>query len=122
MSKSSRRARWTARTLVAAVAAGAIVIPALAFADAAGTRPPQCSAHFKDRNVRERVVDASWPGAYLHEMSNGCSAAGQNLGTMAPGSHFRLYYADPVQTYMCYGYSYQLAKNGYIYCGSLKAP
>jgi len=123
LSKSiASRSRWAARSLVAVIVGGAVAIPALALADAAGTRPPQCSSHFKDRNVRERIVDASPPGAYLHEMSNNCSAAGPNLGTMSPGSHFRLYYADTVQTYMCYGYSYQLAKNGYIYCGSLRVP
>lgn len=112
----------TARVLLTAGLLAAFAVPlAVAFADDAGTRPAHCSAHFKDRNVRERVVDAPYPGAYLHEMGNNCAASGQNLGTMSPGSHFRLYYADPVQTYMCYGYSYQLQKNGYIYCGSLRA-
>jgi len=111
--------RIAPRTLRAALGASVVAaacVPALALADEAGTRPPQCASHFKDRDVRERTVKASEPGGLLHEMSDRCFAAGQNIGTMSLGSQFRLYYADTGQPGMCYGYSVQLQRNGYVYC------
>ena len=117
-----RRGPKGLRLLVAVCLVASLTIPVgLALADAAGTRPPQCASHFKDRDVRERTIDAPFPGANLHEMGNDCAAAGQNLNILSPGSHFRLYYADTVQTYMCYGYSYQTQQNGYVYCSALKS-
>jgi hypothetical protein len=108
---------------VLAVSVAALVaVPIFAIADPAGTRPPGCSSHFKDRDVRERTIDAPPPGALIHEMSNDCAASGPHIGTLSPGSHFWLYYADTVQSYMCYGYSYQIGRNGYVYCASLKVP
>lgn len=89
--------------------------------DAAGTRDPRCSAHFRTRNPRTRVINKE---AYLHEMSNYpvCSPHGPNLGTMHTGSHFIVYYADPSEHFWCYGYSVQLARDGYVLCSDYDVP
>ncbi len=79
------------------------------------TRPPGCSWRFKDPNVRYRTINRY---TYMHEMSNPpvCAPHGPILGTLSPGSTFRVYYSDPHATYWCYGYSVQIARLGYILC------
>jgi hypothetical protein len=79
------------------------------------TRPPGCSSHFKDPNPRQRTVNTN---ANMHEMSNPpvCSPHGPYLGVLSKGSTFIVYYADPVEPLWCYGYSWQIAKTGYILC------
>lgn len=79
------------------------------------TRPPGCSYRFKDPNVRVRTINRY---TYMHEMSNPpvCAPHGPILGTLSPGSTFRVYYADPYSPYWCYGYSVQIARLGYILC------
>jgi hypothetical protein len=83
--------------------------------DDPGTRPPGCGSHFKDRDPRERTVNKA---SVLHEMSNPpvCSPHGPVLGNMIATSHFVVYYADPGDPLWCYGYSVQLAKDGYMLC------
>ncbi|MPZ84296.1 MAG: hypothetical protein GEV28_29410 [Actinophytocola sp.] len=81
----------------------------------ADTRPPGCSSHFKDPNPRQRTINRD---TNMHEMSNPpvCSPHGPYLGALRDGSTFIVYYADPVETYWCYGYSWQIARTGYILC------
>jgi hypothetical protein len=79
------------------------------------TRPPGCSSHFKDPNPRQRTVNRD---TNMHEMSNPpvCAPHGPYLGALSKGSTFIVYYADPYATLWCYGYSWQIARTGYILC------
>lgn len=97
-------------------------VPVATLADDPGTRPPNCSEYFRDRNPRIREIDASPPGAHLHEMSDRCFPHGQYLGTMRDGSVFIVYYADPRYPYWWYGYSAQLDRRGYVLGSSVKVP
>ena len=108
--------------LVALACSAAGLGLAVASADDAGTRPPECSRWFGDPNVRERIIDKQG-GTYLHEMSNPpiCAASGPLLGTMNYRSRFNVYYADPRGSW-CYGFSVQLGRRGYVLCSSLGMP
>jgi hypothetical protein len=79
------------------------------------TRPPGCSSHFKDPNPRQRTVNRD---TNMHEMSNPpvCAPHGPYLGALSRGSTFIVYYADPYSPLWCYGYSWQIARTGYILC------
>jgi hypothetical protein len=79
------------------------------------TRPPGCSSHFEDPNPRQRTVNRN---TNMHEMSNPpvCSPHGPYLGLLSQGSTFIVYYNDPAEPLWCYGYSWQIAKTGYILC------
>jgi len=101
------------------VAAAAVTVAAgTATAAPAGiqdTRPPGCSSHFKDPDPRQRTINRD---TNLHEMSNPpvCAPHGPYLGALRKDSTFVVYYADPYEPLWCYGYSWQLAKTGYILC------
>lgn len=79
------------------------------------TRPPGCSHHFKDPNPRERTIIRD---TNMHEMSNPpvCAPHGPYIGALRAGSTFIVYYADPYAPLWCYGYSWQIARTGYILC------
>ncbi|MGQ0841862.1 hypothetical protein [Actinokineospora sp.] len=79
------------------------------------TRPGGCSWRFKDPNPRQRTINRD---TYMHEMSNPpvCAPHGPILGTLSRGSTFIVYYADSRSPYWCYGYSWQIARTGYILC------
>jgi hypothetical protein len=117
---SSVRFRWRSRLLIglsamaAAVPVGAVSV-GVANADEAGTRPPGCSSHFKDRNIRVRTINKD---SNMHEMSNPpvCSPHGPILGMVRDGTEFHVYYADPSDSNWCYGWSAYLNRRGYILC------
>ncbi len=100
---------------VTAMAGTATAAPAGDVGALDDTRPPGCSSHFKDPNPRQRTVNTD---AVMHEMSNPpvCSPHGPYLGVLSKGSTFIVYYADPVEPLWCYGYSWQIARTGYILC------
>jgi hypothetical protein len=104
-------------TLLAAATVAVTAFAGTATADVgtADTRPPGCSSHFKDPNPRQRTVNRD---TNMHEMSNPpvCAPHGPYLGALAQGSTFIVYYADPYAPLWCYGYSWQIAKTGYILC------
>lgn len=79
------------------------------------TRPPGCSHHFKDPNPRQRTIIRD---TNMHEMSNPpvCAPHGPYLGALRAGSTFIVYHADPYAPLWCYGYSWQIARTGYILC------
>src|SRR6476469_4902586 len=107
--------------LAAVIALVPAALPADAGASVQDTRPPGCSSHFKDPNPRQRTIirDTTLP-----EMSNPpvCSPHGPYLGALRAGSTFVVYYADPAEPLWCYGYSWQLARTGYILCEAYDSP
>lgn len=107
--------------LAAAIALVPAAIPADAAASTQDTRPPGCASHFKDPNPRQRTVNRD---TNMHEMSNPpvCSPHGPYIGALRAGSTFIVYYADPAEPLWCYGYSWQLARTGYILCEAYDAP
>jgi hypothetical protein len=96
-------------------------VPASADVSVQDTRPPQCSGRFKDPNPRQRTIIRD---TNLHEMSNPpvCSPHGPYLGALRAGSTFVVYHADPYEPLWCYGYSWQLARTGYILCEAYDVP
>jgi hypothetical protein len=107
--------------LAAALALVPAAVPASADVSVQDTRPPGCSSHFKDPNPRQRTIIRD---TNLHEMSNPpvCSPHGPYLGVLRAGSTFVVYHADPYEPLWCYGYSWQLARTGYILCEAYDAP
>lgn len=99
-------------TLLAVVALTLFGAPAPASAD---TRPSGCSHRFKDPNPRQRTVNRT---TNMHEMSNPpvCAPHGPYIGALSQGSTFIVYHADPRSPLWCYGYSWQIARTGYILC------
>lgn len=100
--------------LAAALTVGlsVVAVPDVATAD---TRPPGCAHHFKDPNPRQRTIIRD---TNMHEMSNPpvCAPHGPYLGALRAGSTFVVYHADPYEPLWCYGYSWQIARTGYILC------
>ncbi len=92
----------------------------LAAAAAPDNRPAHCSYRFRDANPRERKIDVD--NTQMHAMSDRCFPDGPYLGRLSKGSTFIVYHADPIQPSWCYGYSWQIAKKGYILCSGLGAP
>lgn len=112
--------RFLTPLLVAAAAAVTVTAGTATAAPASDvgtldTRPPGCSSHFKDPNPRQRTVNRD---TNMHEMSNPpvCAPHGPYLGALSKGSTFIVYYADPYAPLWCYGYSWQIARTGYILC------
>ncbi|MBB4909912.1 hypothetical protein [Actinophytocola algeriensis] len=107
--------------LAAAIALVPAAVPASADVSVQDTRPPECASHFKDPNPRQRTINRD---TNLHEMSNPpvCSPHGPYLGALRAGSTFIVYHADPYEPLWCYGYSWQLARTGYILCEAYDLP
>jgi hypothetical protein len=104
-----------AAAAVTVIGGTATAAPAGDVGTAADTRPPGCSSHFKDPDPRQRTVNRD---TNMHEMSNPpvCAPHGPYLGALSKNSTFIVYYADPVEPLWCYGYSWQIARTGYILC------
>ncbi len=107
--------------LAAAILLVPAAVPASADVSVQDTRPPECSSRFKDPNPRQRTIIRD---TNMHEMSNPpvCSPHGPYIGALRAGSTFIVYHADPYEPYWCYGYSWQIARTGYILCDAYDAP
>ena len=78
--------------------------------------PPGCGNHWKDPDPRTRHLKSE---TYMHEMSTSCVPYGPIDGSVSSGSTFIVYFSDPFEPNWCYGYSWQLARKGYVLCGAL---